>query len=296
MRCEGSIVALVTPFTEDDQVDFLALRRLIERQIEAGTNAIVICGSTGETPTLSHEEQGEVLVESLRIADGRIPIIAGTGSYSTASTIAATRFAQQCGAAACLVILPYYNRPTARGVRQHFAALAKEGIPLIPYHHPGRTGLRLSAADLIDLLSMEEVIGIKDCSGEIDLIQELIHSSDKPILTGDDLHTLFFMGVGGKGVISVVANLIPQEWKAMTDLCLQGDLSAARELFYRLYPLCKSLALESNPQCIKYALGVMGLCRGDLRLPLVQPLEETQEKIRSALQRLLSQAPTSALR
>jgi len=289
MRCEGSIVALVTPFDEDGSIDMRALCMLIERQIEAGTQAIVICGSTGETPTLSDTEQREVLEESLRIAEGRIPIIAGTGGYSTAATVAKTRQAKEIGAAACLVVFPYYNRPTPAGVRKHFEALANVGISLILYHHPGRTGLRLPAADLIDLLAMDEVIAIKESSGDIDLFLELIHSSDKPVLTGDDLHTIPFIAAGGKGVISVIANVIPKEWKQMADFCLQGDFVSARELFDRFYPLCKTMTLETNPQCVKFALSLMGLSRKELRLPLIEPLDSTQEKIRIAMQPLLAQ-------
>lgn len=290
MRCEGSIVALVTPFDADGSMDMRALRMLIERQIEAGTQAIVICGSTGETPTLTDDEQHEVLEESVRIAEGRIPIIAGTGCYSTAETVAKTRQAKELGAAACLVVFPYYNRPTPAGVRKHFEVLAKVGMPLILYHHPGRTGLRLPAADLIDLLAMDEMIAIKDCSAEIDLFLELIHSSDKPVLTGDDLHTIPFMAAGGKGVISVIANVIPKEWKEMADFCLQGDFVSARKLFYRFYPLCKTMTLDPNPQCIKFALSLMGLCRSDLRLPLFGPRESAQEEIRNAMQPLLAQS------
>ena len=287
MRYEGSIVALVTPFTEEGLVDSCALQLLIERQIEAGTNAIVICGTTGEAPTLSDEEYCKVLEESLQIARGRIPIIAGTGSYSTAATVEKTHFAKEAGAAACLVIFPYYNRPTAAGVYKHVEAIAAVGLPIILYHNPVRTGSRLSALDLLHLLSMDEVIALKDSSGEIDLFLQLVHSSQKPIFTGDDLHTLPFMAVGAKGIISVIANVIPKEWKEMADFCLEGNFFKAKEIFSRFYPLCKSMTLETNPQCVKFALGLMGLCRSNLRLPLVEPAELHQEKIRSAMQPLL---------
>jgi 4-hydroxy-tetrahydrodipicolinate synthase len=288
MRCEGSIVALVTPFTEEGRVDKHAFCLLIERQIEAGTDAIVICGTTGETPTLSDEEQSELLLEGIQIAEGRVPIIAGTGSYSTADTIEKTRFAKQAGAAACLVISPYYNRPTPVGIYKHIEAVAAVGLPIIFYHNPVRTGSRLSASDLLHLLSMDGVIALKESSGEIDLFLQLVHYSQKPILTGDDLHTLSFMAVGAKGIISVIANVIPKEWKEMVGLCLRGDFLAAREIFYRFYPLCKSMTLETNPQCVKFALGLMGLCRSEMRLPLVEPTEANQEKIRDAMLALFS--------
>ncbi len=263
-----------------------ALRVLIERQIDAGTDALVILGTTGETPTLSAQEQHEVLAVSIQIAAKRIPIIAGTGSYCTASAVEKTREAKRLGADACLVVFPYYNRPTPHGVRRHTEELANVGMPLILYHHPGRTGLRLSARSLAELLMIPEVIGIKDASGEIDLAIQLISMTDKAVLTGDDPQTLPLIAAGGKGVISVVANVIPQAWKQMVDLCLAGDFASARSLFYRHYPLCKTMVLETNPQCVKYALSLMGLCQSGLRLPLMEPQESVQKEIYQEMQKL----------
>jgi len=294
---QGSIVALVTPFDDHGQVDTTALRSLIERHIVSGTDAIVVCATTGEAPTLSAQEQREVIEESVRIAARRIPIIAGTGTYATGSSVEKTRDAQKAGADACLVVFPYYNRPTPIGIQRHIEEIARVGMPLIPYHHPGRTGVRLSAQFLAALMALPEVVAIKDCSGDMDAIIQLISMTDKPVLTGDDVYSPALIAVGGKGVISVLANVIPKEWKEMIDLCLRGNFSAARDIFYRFYPLYRAMALETNPQCVKYAVGLLGLCRDHLRLPLLVPQDVVQEEIRQEMGRLglLTQSITAGI-
>jgi 4-hydroxy-tetrahydrodipicolinate synthase len=284
MRYEGSIVALITPFEDDGSVDMASLRLLIERQIEAGVDSISVCGTTGEAPTLSEDEERELFEETIHIVDGRCKVILGTGSLSTSEAVKKTREAQRVGADACLVVFPYYNRPSPHGVRKHFEEIAKVGLPMIPYHHPGRTGIRLPAGALLDLLSMEEIVAIKETTCDMELVTQLANGTDKPILSGDDSMTLAHIAVGGKGVVSVIANLIPKEWKELNDLCLQGNFTAAREIYWRFYPLLKAIMSDPNPQGIKCAMSIMGLCKSRLRLPMTEPHENVQEEIRNQMQ------------
>lgn len=301
MKCEGCFTPLVTPFKHDHSVDKKALDHLLERQIEARIDGIVVLGTTAETPTLADEEQHYIVKRSIEISSRQTKIIVGTGSYSTDKAVENTKVAKALGADACLVVFPYYNRPTAEGVKRHFEEIAKVGLPIILYSHPGRTGLRLTASDILSLLAIPEVIGMKDSSGDIDLWVELIESCDKPILTGDDLQTPSLAALGGKGVISILANLFPKEWKEMTAYCLREDFTAARAILYRFAPLCRALVLETNPQCVKYALSILGLCQSTMRLPLIEPKAAAQNKIRELMQefyatreRSLSE-PSSAL-
>lgn len=284
MKYEGCFTPLVTPFNHDGSIDERALDHLLERQVEAGIDGIVVLGTTAETPTLSDEEQDYIVKRSIEISSGQTKIIVGTGSYSTDAAVKKTKHAKTLGADACLVVFPYYNRPTAEGVRRHFEEIAKVGLPIILYSHPGRTGLCLNANDILSLLSIPEVIGLKDSSGNIDLWMELIESCTKSILTGDDLQTPSLAALGGKGVISILANLFPKEWKEMTAFCLLGDFASARAILYRFAPLCRALVLETNPQCVKYALSVLGLCQSTMRLPLVEPKEAVKAKIRALIE------------
>jgi len=295
MKCEGCFTPFVTPFESDGSIDKAAFRLLFERQIQAGIEAIVVLGTTAETPTLSEEEQREIIEESVALSSGRSKIIVGTGSYDTATAVKKTKEAKRLGADACLVVFPYYNRPTPEGVQRHFEEIAKVGLPIILYNHPGRTGLKLSAKALLNLLAIPEVIGLKDSSGDIDLWVQLIENSEKAILTGDDLQTPSLVALGGKGVISIIANVFPKEWKEMTEYCLRADFASARTLLYRLAPLCRAMVLETNPQCVKYALSVLGLCQSTMRLPLIEPQEAVQLEIQRLMKGLSANYERSPL-
>lgn len=282
---KGSFVALPTPFTEEDTIDWKALVTLIEWHIDARTDGIVVCGTTGESPTLTCEEREAIFKESVRVARGRIPIVAGTGSYSTRESVAATRAAKESGVDAALVILPYYNRPTAEGCLQHFQEISAVGLPLIVYHHPGRTGIKLSVKALAQIAELPNIAAIKEASGDVDFAIELMQAVNVPVFSGDDTLALPLMAAGAVGVISIVANVIPEDWRQLTELLLAGKLLEARTLFYRLYPLIKAMVLETNPQCVKYALSVMGKCSARMRLPLIEPQEAVKRQLNIQLGR-----------
>ena len=283
---KGSIAALPTPFTEEGRVDYRVLSELIEWHIDSGTDAIVLCGITGEASTLSEEEQIQIFKEGVLAAKTRIPVIVGTGSNDTRHAIRLTEEAKRAGADAALVIVPYYNRPTAEGGFAHFQELSQVGIPLIPYHHPGRTGVRLPPAALARIASLPNIGAIKESAGDLDYAIDLIQQTEIPILTGDDGLILPMMAIGAVGVISVVANVIPREWKILTTLLLADQVDEAREFFRRYYSLVKAMFLEINPQCVKYALSRMGKCSSRLRLPLIEPQEAVREQIESVLAKL----------
>lgn len=268
---KGSIVALVTPFDNQGNVDLASLAELIEWHIESSTDAIVLCGTTGESPTLSPEEMMGIFETGVRVSNGRLPIIAGTGSNHTAKAAALTQQAKEIGVDGALVVLPYYNRPMPEGCFQHFQELSKIGLPLIVYHHPARTGIKLSIKALERIAELPNVVAIKDATADLDYALELMHQIKTPVLAGDDGLALPMMASGSSGVISIVANIIPRQWKIFTTLMLSDELGAAREHFKRYYPLIKSLVLETNPQCVKYALSLMGKCSSTLRLPLIEP-------------------------
>ncbi len=279
----GSIVALATPFNSQGEVDFHILCELIEWHIESGTDAIVLCGTTGEAPTLSHEETIKIFKEGVLAAKGRIPIIAGTGSYDTAKAVQLTAEAKEAGADGALVVLPYYSRPTPEGCFQHFQELSKIGLPMIVYHHPGRIGIKLSIKDLARISELPNIAAIKDATADLDYALELMHKIKTPVLTGDDTIALPMLASGAVGIISIVANIIPRQWKIFTTLMLADEVGEGREFFSRYYPLVKSMVLENNPQCVKYALGAMGKCSSKLRLPLVEPQEAVKQQIVSEM-------------
>ncbi|MBS0653882.1 MAG: 4-hydroxy-tetrahydrodipicolinate synthase [Verrucomicrobia bacterium] len=279
----GSIAALPTPFMEDDRVDEESIAKLIEWHIEEGTDGIVLCGTTGEAPCLSHEEQIGIIRLGVNCSKGRIPIIAGTGSYNTRHTIAMTEEAQAAGADGCLVIFPYYNRPTPEGCFLHFQELNKVELPIIAYNHPGRTGIKPPVKTLAAIAELDSVVSIKDGSGDLDYILDFIQASDLPLLSSDDSLAVPILASGGAGVISIVANVIPRLWKQCLSLLLQGKIAEGRALYRQLYPIVKAMVLETNPQCVKYALSVMGKCRASMRLPLIEPQPAAKEKIAEAL-------------
>jgi 4-hydroxy-tetrahydrodipicolinate synthase len=279
----GSLVALVTPF-RDGKVDVTRLEELVEFHIEAGTNGLVPCGTTGESATLSHEEHELVITTVVQKADGRIPVIAGTGSNSTTEALRLTRHAREAGADGALLITPYYNKPTQKGLVKHFEAIAKEAdIPLVLYNVPSRTGVNMLPATVLECAKLPNVVGIKEASGSIDQSVEIIRESDLVVLSGDDSLTLPLIAVGAKGVISVAANVVPKLMVDLVDLATAGDFCEARKLHLRLYPLFKALFVETNPIPAKAAMAMQGRIEGEIRLPLMPLSEGHREHLRSTL-------------
>jgi 4-hydroxy-tetrahydrodipicolinate synthase len=276
---KGTIVALPTPLTEYDDVDYETFHELIEWHIESETDAILLCGTTGEAPTLFDAELIKIFKEAVLVSKGRIPIIAGTGSYHTRHCVEMTEAAKAAGVNAALIVVPYYNRPTPEGCFQHFREVSKIGLPMIVYHHPGRIGIKLPVKALLRIAELPNVVAIKDSTADLEYAIELIQQTSIPVLTGDDALILPTMAAGGLGVISVIANLIPREWKQVTALLLNDQWKEARDLFYRFFPLIKAMFLETNPQCVKYALSAIGKCSSKMRLPLVEPQETTKQQI-----------------
>lgn len=284
---EGSIVALVTPF-KDGEVDEAKLRELVEFHIENGTHGIVPCGTTGESATLSHEEHERVIDITVEAVGGRIPVIAGTGSNSTAEALRLTKHAKEAGADAVLLITPYYNKPTQEGMYRHFMKIADSvDIPMILYNIPSRTGVDLLPETVARLAEHPNIVGIKEATGSLRRASEIIQAcgEDFILLSGDDFVTLPMMAVGGKGVISVAANIIPSQIAKMCELAKAGDFSAAREIHNKYFPLFEALFLETNPIPVKTAMRMMGMINGELRLPLCPMSEANQRKLEEVLRR-----------
>ena len=282
----GSMAALITPF-RDGQIDVEAFERLVEFQVANGTSALVPCGSTGESATLTHEEHVELVRLTVKFAKGRIPVIAGTGSNATQEAISLTRAAEESGAAAALLISPYYNRPTQEGIYRHYKAVAEATrLPLIVYNIPGRTASKIEASTMARLAELERVIGIKEATGSLDETQEVIRLCGDRIelYCGDDSLTLPVLAVGGVGVISVVANMMPKQNAQLLAACRAGDWPTARRLHYQLLPVIRALFQETNPIGIKAALSMLGYCRDELRLPLLPMSDAPRAKLRAVMQ------------
>ncbi|HYC21085.1 MAG TPA: 4-hydroxy-tetrahydrodipicolinate synthase [Candidatus Bathyarchaeia archaeon] len=281
----GSMVALVTPFC-DGEVDYAALERLVEEQILGGQSALVPCGSTGESATLSHEEHSEVVRAVIRAARGRVPVIAGTGSNSTREAIRLTREAEESGAAGALLISPYYNRPTQGGIVEHYRAVAAATkLPLIVYNIPGRTGSTIEPQTLARLAEIDNIVGLKDSTGSLDRVIDTIAASGSrlAVFSGDDSLTLPIIAVGGRGVISALANVVPREMSAMANAALAGSWDEARRRQYDLLDLMRACFLETNPIPVKAALAMLGRCRDELRLPLLPMSPGPRAQLRAAL-------------
>jgi 4-hydroxy-tetrahydrodipicolinate synthase len=274
-RFSGALVALVTPF-HDGAVDWEAFGGLIEAQIAAGVTALVPCGSTGEAATLSHDEHTEVVRFTVERANGRVPVIAGAGSNATAEAIRLTAGAKRAGASGALLISPYYNKPTQEGLVDHYLAIADAvDLPLILYNIPGRTASRIEATTIARLAEHPNIVGLK----ESDALEHTIEVFERvgnrlAILAGDDAVTLSIMALGGAGVITTIGNLVPHEVGDLVAACAAGDWARARTLQFRLMPLIRACFTETNPIPIKYGVSLLGLCRNELRLPLV-PLSDT---------------------
>jgi 4-hydroxy-tetrahydrodipicolinate synthase len=280
----GAMVALVTPF-DGGKVDFETLDELLEFQLENGIDAIVPVGTTGECPTLSHEEHKQVVERVVKTVAGGTRVIAGAGSNSTAEAIELTAYAKKIGADATLQVCPYYNKPTQEGFYQHFRAIADEvDLPIVLYNIPGRCGAGLTPETIARLAEHDNIVAIKEATGSLDQASEIAMRCDITILSGDDSLTLPLAAVGGKGVISVMANIVPADVKAMTDLILEGDLSSARQWHRKLFVLSKNLlTMATNPIPIKAAMAMLDMCSEELRLPMT-PLEDGKK---AALRRAL---------
>ncbi|KAA0258971.1 4-hydroxy-tetrahydrodipicolinate synthase [Deferribacter autotrophicus] len=282
---KGSIVAIVTPMKNGD-VDEDKLRELVEFQIANGTDGIVPCGTTGESATLTYEEHCKVIDIVIDQVKGRVPVIAGTGSNSTHETIYLTNHAKEAGADAALVITPYYNKPTQKGLYEHFKAVAEAvDIPIILYNVPGRTAVNMLPDTVIELSKIKNIVGIKEASGSLDQAAEIIAGTndDFLLLSGEDSLTFSLLCLGGDGVISVATNIVPDMMAELVDSFFAGDIEKARSLHYKLYPLFKAIFLETNPIPVKKALYLMGMIEDDIRLPLVTMTEANTEKLRKVL-------------
>ena len=275
----GAMVALITPF-QDGIIDFETLDELVDFQLENGIDGLVPVGTTGESPTLSHEEHKQVIERVVKAVGGKVPVIAGAGSNSTAEAIELAAFSKKVGADATLQVDPYYNKPTQEGFYQHFKAVAEEvDLPIVLYDIPGRCGAGMTPDTIVRLAEFENIVAIKDATGKMDHVSEVATQCDLTILSGDDSMTLPIASVGGKGVVSVVANIVPADVKAMTDLILEGDLVSARQWHNKLFALCRNLlSLSTNPIPIKAAISMLNLASEELRLPMT-PLDEDKKAV-----------------
>jgi 4-hydroxy-tetrahydrodipicolinate synthase len=285
---QGVFTALVTPF-RDGSVDERALVDLVERQIAGGVDGVMPCGSTGEAATLSHAEHQRVVEVVVAAARGRVQVLAGTGSNSTAEAVQLTRHAKEAGADGALLISPYYNKPTQDGIVAHYAEIARQtSFPLLVYNIPGRTGSNVLPATLARLAEIEQVVGVKESCGNLDQIAHVIAAvpPDFSVLSGDDWATLPLLALGGRGVISTTSNLAPGEVVDLVRAFRAGDLARARAVHFRLLPLFDALFCETNPIPVKAALAMRGLIAEELRLPLVTMSDGNRERLQAVLKEL----------
>jgi 4-hydroxy-tetrahydrodipicolinate synthase len=285
----GCGTAMVTPFHSDGSLDEAVLRLLVERQIDAGIDFLVPCGTTGESPTLTHQEHLRVVEITVELARDRVAVLAGAGGYNTSEVITLARELAAIGVDGILSVTPYYNKPTQEGLYQHYKALASAvSLPIILYSVPGRTGVNIEPATVKRLAGVENIAGIKEASGNISQMSAILNSvpGDFLVLSGDDAITVPLIALGGRGVISVASNEIPAEMKLLARLALQNDFPAARQLQGRYLPLMEINFVESNPIPVKAAMAEMGLLKPVWRLPLVAPGRENQARIRGVLESL----------
>jgi 4-hydroxy-tetrahydrodipicolinate synthase len=283
---QGSIVALVTPF-RGGKVDEPTLRKLVDMHVAKGTDGIVPCGTTGESPTLSHDEHKRVVEIVIEAAAGRLHVIAGTGSNATSEAIDLTAHAKKAGATGALVVNPYYNKPTQEGLYRHFRAVADAvDLPIVVYNIAGRTAVNIETDTLVRIVKdCPNIVGVKEASGSLDQMTQVILACgpDFSVLSGDDNLTLPLMSVGGRGVISVIANIVPRETAEMTHAALAGDWKLARELHLKLFPLSRAAFMETNPIPVKEAMGMMGMLEPEFRLPMCPMGAANRERLRAIL-------------
>jgi 4-hydroxy-tetrahydrodipicolinate synthase len=285
----GCGTALVTPFRKDLSLDEETLRRLVLRQIAAGINFLVPCGTTGESPTLSHQEHLRIVAITLEEAKGKVPVLAGAGGYDTRTVIEMARECERMGAEGILSVTPYYNKPTQEGLYHHFKAIASSiSLPIILYNVPPRTNVNIDPATVRRLSEIENIIGVKEASGNISQITQVIQQVPEEflVLSGDDALTLPLVAMGGRGIISVASNEIPAEMTRLAQLCLAGNFAEARAMQRKWMPLLEVNFIETNPTPVKAAMAEMGLLEPVFRLPLVPPRTENLAKIRAVLESL----------
>jgi 4-hydroxy-tetrahydrodipicolinate synthase len=283
----GCGTALITPFKSDQSLDENTLRKLVRRQIESGINFLVPCGTTGESPTLTRQEHLRVVEIVLEEAEGVVPVLAGAGGYNTAEVIDLARELQVMGATGILSVTPYYNKPTQEGLYQHYKAIASNvSLPIVVYSVQGRTGVNVEPATLKRLSAIDNIVGVKEASGNISQMGNIITQvpDNFAVLSGDDAITLPLIALGGKGIISVVSNQIPAEMTQLAQLCLKGDFAGARALQKKYLPLMDVNFVESNPIPVKAAMGLMGLIEPVYRLPLVPPQPASLARIEKVLE------------
>jgi len=287
---QGSIVAIVTPFKDTGEIDFETFDELVAFHLNNGTDGIVVCGTTGETPTLSDVEDAQLIERCVKKVNGRVPVIAGTGSNSTSDSIKYSNKAVEVGADALLVVTPYYNKPSRRGIYKHFSKIAKSvDAPIILYNVPGRTGSVIHPSTAVELgKNHKNILGIKEAAGDMNAFAELIATRPEgfKVFSGDDFLSFSANCIGADGCISVVANLIPDEFHEMMIKSIEGDLKAGRKLFFKYRPLMELMFLESNPLPVKTALAIMGKVKEVFRAPLCEMEDENREQLKMELKKL----------
>ena len=294
MNLQGTYTALVTPFTQDgEKVDYEALKKIIEFQVDGGVAGLVPCGTTGESPTLTHDEHRAVIAKTIEWAKerGQATIMAGTGSNSTAEAVELTKSAANDGADCALVVNPYYNKPTQEGLYRHFSTVADAAqIPIVLYNIPGRTGIKIELATMKKLADHANIIAVKEATGDLGYMAQQLGElpSDFILLSGDDNLTLPLIALGGKGVVSVVSNLLPGKVSKMIQYALEGQLEPARKLFFELLPLCNQMFVETNPIPVKFAAAQLGLCANILRLPMTPLASQYEAQVKTAMEQASS--------
>jgi 4-hydroxy-tetrahydrodipicolinate synthase len=286
----GTMTALVTPFNRKGEVDFKALRKLIDYQIDNGVESILVCATTGESASLTIKEKQAIIIESVKYANGRVPIVAGTGTNETEMSLNMTIFAKENGASAALLVTPYYNKPPQDGLFEHFYLIATEtNFPIILYNVPGRTGVNMTAETQLRLANAcPNIVATKEASGNIEQIMNIIKNAPRhfSVLSGDDSLAFPIIALGGKGAVSVISNFLPKEFSSMIRMALKGDFAKARDMHYKLLELMQLMFIEPNPIPIKYALSLKGLVKQVYRMPLLELQRENKKKIKSAITRL----------
>jgi 4-hydroxy-tetrahydrodipicolinate synthase len=286
-RFQGSFVAMVTPF-RNGAIDEAKVRQLVELHVASGTDGLIPCGTTGESPTLTHDEHRRLIDLVLEQAAGRITVVAGTGSNSTAEAVDLTRHAERAGAHGALVVNPYYNKPTQEGLYRHFRAVAESAaLPILVYNIQSRTAVNVETDTLARLArDCKNIVGVKEASGSLDQMSQVIQACgpDFAVLSGDDNVTLPLMAIGGRGVVSVIANILPRETSELTHAALEEDWKRARELHHRLFPLARAAFLETNPIPIKEAMAMAGMIEPEFRLPMCRMSDANRARLRAVLE------------
>lgn len=289
VRIEGAITAMVTPFNGNGEVDLDGLRRNVEFQIGNGISGLVPLGTTGESPTVSDEEREEIIKAVVAAAKGRVPVIVGTGTNSTEHSIELSKQAEELGADAVLVVSPYYNKPTQEGLYRHFKAIAESiKIPVVVYNIQGRTGVNIETPTLVRMAQIPNIIAVKEASGNPAQMMDVLEQLPKAfsVMSGDDNLTLPLMSLGGRGVVSVVSNLLPRQVSEMCAAASKGDFATARRIHFEMLPIFKAAFIETNPIPIKVAMGMAGMPSGHVRMPLCEMQPANLEKLKSVLQKM----------